>query len=215
MELKLVGLDDADPEMDLAGLAGGTCFDFSRHNENLFLVGTEEGLIHECSKAYNSQYLMTYEGHHMSVYNIKWNYYHPGCFISASADWTVKIWLQNRKTPLMSFDLGSAVGDVCWAPYSSTTFAAVTAEGKVLVYDLNINKHDPMCEQLVVKKAKLTHICFNPNEPVALVGDDAGLVISLKLSPNLRKMPEVKAGDDGKIPSKKDAEIAKLNKIIS
>jgi len=28
--------------------------------------------------------------------------------------------------PVMNFDLGEAVGDIAWAPYSSTVFAAVT-----------------------------------------------------------------------------------------
>lgn len=31
----------------------------------------------------------------------------------------------------MTFDLNNAVGDVAWAPYSSTVFAAVTTDGKV------------------------------------------------------------------------------------
>ena len=35
------------------------------------------------------------------------------------------------REPMFTFDLGSAVGDVAWAPYSSTVFAAVTADGKV------------------------------------------------------------------------------------
>ena len=35
------------------------------------------------------------------------------------------------REPVFSFDLGSPVGDVAWAPYSSTVFAAVTADGKV------------------------------------------------------------------------------------
>jgi len=34
---------------------------------------------------------------------------------------------------MFTFDLGSAVGDVAWAPYSSTVFAAVTADGKASV----------------------------------------------------------------------------------
>lgn len=33
--------------------------------------------------------------------------------------------------PILEWDLGVAVGDVAWAPYSSTTFAAVTVDGKV------------------------------------------------------------------------------------
>lgn len=48
-------------EETLVGLAGGTCFDFNKKIDHLFVVGTEEGKIHLCSKAYNSQYLQTYE----------------------------------------------------------------------------------------------------------------------------------------------------------
>ena len=89
--------------------------------------------------------------------------------------------------------MNSAVGDIAWAPYSSTVFAAVTADGKVMVYDLNVNKYDPICTQVVVqkKKTKLTHISFNAFHPILIVGDDRGNVISLKLSPNLRKKPKV------------------------
>ncbi len=35
------------------------------------------------------------------------------------------------REPVFTFDLESPVGDVAWAPYSSTVFAAVTADGKV------------------------------------------------------------------------------------
>jgi dynein intermediate chain 1 len=132
MQLKLVSSTKDDPEeVNLSGLAGGCCFDFNKHNEHLFIVGTEEGKIHKCSKAYSGQYLETYQGHHMAVYSLKWNPFHPRVFISCSADWTVKIWDHNISTPVLSFDLGNAVGDVAWAPYSSTVFAAVTSDGKV------------------------------------------------------------------------------------
>ena len=48
------------------------------------------------------------------------------------SDWTVKLWDHTfPSAPVMTFDLGTAVGDICWAPYSSTVFAAVTDEGKV------------------------------------------------------------------------------------
>ena len=40
------------------------------------------------------------------------------------------------------------MGDVAWAPYSSTPFAAVTCEGKVFVYDLSVNKYSPICVQV-------------------------------------------------------------------
>ena len=201
MELKLVadptGGPEATEEADagegpdddaaLGSLAGGCCIDFNKEQDHLFVVGTEEGRVHKCSTAYNSQYLETYAGHHMAVYTVKWNEHHPRVFISASADWTVKLWDHGFAKPAMSFDLNSAVGDVAWSPLSNTTFAAVTSDGKVHVYDLHENKHEPMCEQKIVRKAKLTKIAFNPVHPVILVGDDRGCVTSLKLSPNLRK----------------------------
>jgi hypothetical protein len=41
------------------------------------------------------------------------------------------------------------VGDVAWAPYSSTVFAVVTLDGKVFVYDISINKYSPICNQVL------------------------------------------------------------------
>ena len=191
MELKPVAPESKSGEIDddtaLASLTGGFCFDFNKTSDHLFIVGTEEGQIHKCSKAYTSQYLETYFGHNMSVYSVKWNPYHPNVFLSGSADWQIRLWDHNHNKSLFSFDLNNSVGDVAWAPYSSTVFAAVTSDGKVHVYDLSANKHEPVCEQKVVRKANLTKIVFNPKDPIVLVGDDRGCVTSLKLSPNLRR----------------------------
>jgi len=212
MHLKLMlksSETEADDDTSLCGLAGGCCFDFSKLSEHLFLVGTEEGKIHKCSKAYNSQYLETYEGHYMAVYTVRWNHFNPKIFVSCSADWTVKLWDHTRAAPLMSFDLNNQVGDVAWAPWSSTSFAAVTADGKVHIFDLNENKNEAMCEQKVVRKAKLTKVSFNlrGNEaPIVLVGDDHSCVSSLKLSPNLRWTVVSKAAAEKK--AKEEAEAA-------
>ncbi|KAI9345238.1 WD40-repeat-containing domain protein [Obelidium mucronatum] len=174
---ELVGEDEP-----LFSLAGGCCFDFHK---------TIDHLIHKCSKTYNSQYLLSFDAHQMSVYTVRYNPFHGNVFLSASADWTVKLWDHCKDKPLASFDLNSSVGDVAWAPYSSTVFAAVTADGKVFVFDLNENKYEAICEQQIVRKAKLTHCAFNPFEPILLVGDDKGAVVSLKLSPNLRKVNNI------------------------
>ena len=83
------------------------------------------------------------------------------------------------------------------------------------VFDLNLNKYEPICEQAVVqkKKTKLTHITFNPDFPIILVGDDRGYVTSLKLSPNLRKIPKDKKGVA--LNSGPEAEIAKMDKLLA
>ena len=112
----------------------------------------------------------------------------------------------------MSFDLGNAVGDVCWSPYSSTVFTAVTSDGKAHVFDLTENKHEALCEQKVVKRARLTHARFNSKDYILIVGDDRGGVNSLKLSPNLRKL-HLPIGEEGEKLQGIDAAVAQLNKM--
>lgn len=169
----------AEPEGRTSGLAGGCCFAFNPFKPSEVLLGTEEGKIHALSLDYAGQYSATYTGHHMAVYALRWNPYHPRVFLSCSADWTVRLWDSSHPvavkvrtaTPPMRalshacaltrllcllpppppqiFDLGTSVGDVVWAPYSSTVFAAVTDEGKIAVWDMAYNKHEPLCEQKV------------------------------------------------------------------
>lgn len=76
----------------VAALGCGTCFDFNKNQDQIFLVCTEEGSVFKCSKAYTNQFLDTYDAHHMAVYSVQWNSFHPKIFITCSADWTVKIW---------------------------------------------------------------------------------------------------------------------------
>ncbi|KAM7092878.1 dynein axonemal intermediate chain 1 isoform 2-T2 [Molossus nigricans] len=193
----------------------GTAFDFHREIDYMFLVGTEEGKIYKCSKSYSSQFLDTYDAHNMAVDAVSWNPYHAKVFMSCSSDWTVKIWDHTIKTPMFIYDLNSAVGDVAWAPYSSTVFAAVTTNGKTHVFDLAINKYEAICNQPVVakKKNKITHVQFNPIHPIIIVGDDRGHVTCLKLSPNLRKMPKEKKGQE--VQKGPAVEIAKLDKLLN
>jgi hypothetical protein len=52
---------------------------------------------------------------------------------------------------------------------------------QVHVFDLAENKHEPLCDQKVVRKSKLTHCAFNNTQPLLLVGDDRGQVLCLKV----------------------------------
>ncbi|XP_022281234.1 dynein intermediate chain 1, axonemal isoform X48 [Canis lupus familiaris] len=205
----------ADPFSCSCRSGCGTAFDFHKEIDYMFLVGTEEGKIYKCSKSYSSKFLDTYDAHNMAVDAVSWSPYHTKVFMSCSSDWTVKIWDHTIKTPMFIYDLNSAVGDVAWAPYSSTVFAAVTTNGKTHVFDLSINKYEAICSQPVVtkKKNKITHVQFNPIHPIIIVGDDRGHVICLKLSPNLRKMPKEKKGQE--VQKGPAVEIAKLDKLLN
>jgi len=107
----------------------------------------------------------------------------------------------------MTFDMGYAVGDIEWAPYSSTVFSAVTSAGMLFVWDLHQDKHKHLCEHPAMKKAKALHISFNSIDPIILVGDERGGVNSFKLSNSLHKGPLVY------IPPKEDDEVPVPSKI--
>uniref|UniRef100_A0A4W5PEE7 Uncharacterized protein n=1 Tax=Hucho hucho TaxID=62062 RepID=A0A4W5PEE7_9TELE len=74
----LEGAVSKRPEgVQLPSRACGTSFDFHKQIDYLFLLGTKEGNIHKCSKAYFSQFLETYNAHNMAVDAVKWNHFHP------------------------------------------------------------------------------------------------------------------------------------------
>ncbi|OXU21878.1 hypothetical protein TSAR_015959 [Trichomalopsis sarcophagae] len=194
----------------------GTCIAFHPSEPNVFLVGTEEGTIYKCNTAYSSVYMRTYaEAHNMPVYRIVFNKYNSSIFASCSADWRIKIWEDDRPEPLFMFDLGVPIGDVQWAPYSSTVLACVSNDGKLTVFDLNVNKYRPICNQSVVNKrrSRLTRLAFNHTLPFLIVGDDKGTINTMKLSPNLRI--KVKPTKKQVNLSHTDLESMKLDKLLS
>ncbi|XP_025990622.1 dynein intermediate chain 2, ciliary isoform X3 [Solenopsis invicta] len=205
------------PDGTMITLKGcGTCIAFHPADQNVFLVGTEEGTMYKCNTAYSSIYMRTYhEAHTMPVYRIVFNKYNSSIFASCSGDWRIKIWEDERPEPLFMFDLGVPIGDVQWAPYSSTVLACVSNDGKVTVFDLNVNKYRPICSQQIVskRKNKLTRLAFNNALPFIIVGDDKGTVNTLKLSPNLRI--KVKPTKKQMHLSHTELESMKLEKLLS
>ena len=185
IKMKLINKKNkfVDEETSLISQASGQCFDFSPFDPSVFLVGTEEGCIHKCNKAFSAQYQETYEGHQLAVYKVRWNPYHPRIFISASADWTIKIWDTGYRTCSMSLDAGLTMVDVIWSPYQSQIFVALSQE-KTYIYDLYVDRYSPVAENRPVK-SKCTNQCFSPNRPILLVGDSNGGINSFKLSRDL------------------------------
>ena len=179
---------------------GPRCIAFKPDEENLFLVGTEEGSIYVATTEYSTDFLMTYYSHKTPINAVMWNPYYSTVFISCAAEYIVHVWHKDFPLPIRRFDLGSQVGDIAWAPYSSTVFAAVTQDGRVVVFDLSVNKYNPVCNQVSLwtlfsvfqkeisfSQGILNQIAFNKSEPLLVVGDSKGVVHSVKLSPNLRK----------------------------
>ena len=121
---------------------------FKPDDDALYLIGTEEGDIHLVSTEYSTAFLMTYTAHITPVNNLVWNEFYPSLFLSCASEQTVYLWHKDIAKPILSYDVGVTVNDVSWAPYSSTVFALVTADGSVRVFDIHLNKYRQICKQV-------------------------------------------------------------------
>lgn len=132
---------------DVFPQAHGLSFDFVTRDPSIYLVSTEDGIIHKCSVSYNEQYLETFTGHSAPVYKVRASPFCPNAFLSCGGDWMVKLWNIKETKALYTFqssDLSAAVNDVVWSPYSSTLFGSVTGDGRIMLYDLSLSAIDPI-----------------------------------------------------------------------
>lgn len=68
------------------------------------------------------------------VYSVQWSGYKPGLFLSCSADWTVKLWMEGKENALLTFTTSNdEVNDVHWCPNNSTVFGCATNGGRLEV----------------------------------------------------------------------------------
>ena len=146
--------------------AGSLSFDFWPQDTNIYLVGTEDGPIHKCSCSYNEQFLETYSGHLDPVYRISWSPFHNDVFLSCSADWTCRLWHQERHSAILTFTtVHHQVFDCCWSPYSATLFACVK-ETQLELWDINVDVLDPIGKLNSPTNVMFTTVAFALNSEV-------------------------------------------------
>ncbi|XP_072199367.1 dynein axonemal intermediate chain 4 [Excalfactoria chinensis] len=177
----LPGEKERESETPISQWAAGMCFDFHPKDTYLYLAGTEEGLIHKCSRSCNKQFLKTYRGHKGPVYKVTWNPFATDMFLSCSADWSVILWHQNSQMPILTFtSTTTVVHDIMWSPKSTFIFAAAS-ESKVEIWDLSVSILDPAITRFANPEAKFTSILFAKNTDCLLVGDSRGEVSVFEL----------------------------------
>ncbi|XP_033115107.1 WD repeat-containing protein 78-like [Anneissia japonica] len=168
--------------------ASGFCFDFSPKDANIYLAGTEDGLIHKCSCSYNEQYLDSYHGHTGPVYRIEWSPFLPDVFLSCSNDWSIRLWQQDHLQPVLNFFSSTkSVMDVCWSPTSASVFGCVN-EGAIEIWDVDQNTLDPLIVSVPAPGVKLSCLTFAHNSDVsrpALLNLNISIVIYFDLPSKL------------------------------
>ncbi|XP_047482168.1 dynein axonemal intermediate chain 1-like [Penaeus chinensis] len=180
-----------------------------------FLVGLDTGVVVSHRRSANIHTIFSFQAHVGAVASVTWNLHYRKVFGTSSADWTVKIWLLGCVTPIIIADLSSPVGGLAWASSNSTVFVAVTDDGRAHVFDICLRKTKALCTQTIRQGrwSRLSCVAFNPFEPVILVAGERGFILSLKLSPNLRKQHQDAKGADAN--TLKELERRKMERIIA
>ncbi|NWI97053.1 WDR78 protein, partial [Pitta sordida] len=156
--------------------AAGMCFDFHPQDPDIYLAGTDEGHILQCSCSAKEQVLSTYRGHKGPVYKVSWNPSSTDLFLSCSADWSTILWHQHSQAPLLTFTSAAAsVQDIVWSPKSAFTFTAVKGS-RVEMWDLSVSIFNPVMSQAASPGANLTSILYAQNNQCLLLGDNQGAV---------------------------------------
>ncbi len=66
---------------------------------------------------------------------VQWSPFKRDMFISASGDWTLRLWQEGRENALLMFQSSNQeVNDVQWCPTNATVFGSVTRGGRLEVW---------------------------------------------------------------------------------
>ncbi|XP_031569153.1 WD repeat-containing protein 78-like isoform X2 [Actinia tenebrosa] len=167
----------------ISRFSAGFCFDFNPKDSNIYLAGTEEGHVHKCSCSYNEQFLESFLGHTGPIYKVRWSPLCDDAFITCSADWSIRLWHQDKTQSVMTFlSSTKSVNDICWSPVCATLFACVT-DRAIEIWDLKANILDPIISYVPVQNFKLSNVIFSLNTSIQtiLVGDSEGQVTVYQL----------------------------------
>ncbi|XP_071348649.1 dynein axonemal intermediate chain 4-like isoform X2 [Trachinotus anak] len=165
----------------LSIMTPGLCIDFHSIDSSVYLIGTQDGLIHKCSISNTQYFLDTYRKHFGQVNHVEWSPFSPDVFLSCSSDWTIQLWRQSHLSPVMAFtSTQKTVYCIRWSPNYSTVFAAINGR-QVEIWDLNKCILHPTIVHHAAPGVKMTALLFATGSDCILVGDSEGRVTVYKL----------------------------------
>jgi len=125
---------------------GGISIDFPGGKDpgNIYFVATEDCSVHKCSTTFSERYQSNYFGHAGPIYRVRcnpfWDSNDCPIFITCSYDWTINVWHEQFSKPKMTCSqiesLREQVNDICWSPMTSSVFASVANDGRIVIWDL-------------------------------------------------------------------------------
>ncbi|XP_039749432.1 cytoplasmic dynein 1 intermediate chain isoform X8 [Pararge aegeria] len=160
-----------------------TCMAFPHADVNNFVLGSEDGNIYTgCRHGQRAGVADSVEAHAGPVTAVACHAAPAALdlshlYLSASVDWSVKLWSLKENKALYSFeDSGDYVADVRWSPAHPALFAAVDAAGRLDLWNLNRDTEVPIASVMSEGGVAFNRVSWSPSGGHVTAGDDSGKI---------------------------------------
>ncbi|XP_063926225.1 cytoplasmic dynein 2 intermediate chain 2-like isoform X2 [Zophobas morio] len=167
-----------------------TCFNFSVHSPEMFVVGTEGGWVVQCSllgtkklpgKSEETPVLDSvfkyHQPHKGEVNSISFSPNRKDMFMTSGSDLEIRIYLIEQEDPAQVIFLKSALNCVAWVPYEERIVCGCGKNGVIEIFQLVKGKAIEKTTRDKVKTEILTQIEINRTKSnIVAVGTENGHV---------------------------------------
>jgi WD40 repeat protein len=175
---------------------GGTSLSFSHEDRSLAVVGCENGCLLKCSvhtdthesldsdlgeRSMKSAITFAFRPHHGPVYGCSCSPFHRNLFLSASTDTSARLYSLLDSSPLLCMEPDCGyLFSVQWSPTRPLVFAVGSADGHVIIYDLQASHVKP-CAKLDASPhhRPVCSVQYNAKRPQLLASGDASGIIKV------------------------------------
>lgn len=164
-----------------------TSFAFPKSSQNSLIMGSDEGWLYKGHVYDNEGIYDAFQAHKAPITSVQ---YHPSqknnnlaeYFLTASFDWTVKLWSNKINRPLLTFESArDYVLDVQWSPVHPALFAMGDGTGRLDIWNISGDSDVPALTAHVDpspggERAAISRISWSENGSQIAAGTSSGAV---------------------------------------
>jgi len=164
-----------------------TSFAFPKTTQNSLIMGSDEGWLYKGHVYDNEGIYDAFQAHKAPITSVQ---YHPSqknnnlaeYFLTASFDWTVKLWSNKINRPLLTFESArDYVLDVQWSPVHPALFAMGDGTGRLDIWNISGDSDVPSLTAHIDQnssgeRAAISRVSWSENGSQIAAGTSSGAV---------------------------------------
>ncbi|CAG9765018.1 unnamed protein product [Ceutorhynchus assimilis] len=142
----------------------------------IYLVGTNEGVVHKCSTNYLNQHLDLFLAHEGPINDLQYSPFSRKIYATCGDDWFLRIWAEGVDEPLQELFVEMfSVQGIAWSPTHSTILATIY-DKTILLWDFQRKVWKPQSQTQSPGGSRNTVVQFTQSGRCLTVGDVDGNV---------------------------------------